>query len=219
MTRERFRTPEPGDQILRDELLMSHREELRLRQQVEQLAATNRNMSALLVAAEHRNNDMAKLLVTVRRMIESRDGAAVLAGIQEILVNVIGTEDFVIHATNDEGALVPIAGMGENYEKVKCLPTPRTDLAALVRAGRIVVGRVQRNAFPLPSAPEVAACVALTILDNVVGAIVIHRLLAHRETLNECDEDVLTLLAQYAGTAIMAADLRKEWRTLTVRGL
>lgn len=217
MTRERFRTPEPGDQMLRDELLMSHREEMRLRQQVEQLAATNRNMSALLVAAEHRNNDMAKLLVTVRRMIESRDGAAVLAGIQEILVNVIGTEDFVIYATDDEGALIPIAGMGEHYDSVRHGKGARADLATLVRAGRIVVGRVQRHAFPLASSPDVAACVALSIVDNVVGAVVIHSLLAHRETLSECDEDVLTLLAQYGATAIMAADVRREWTTLAVR--
>ncbi|MDB4907044.1 MAG: hypothetical protein JWO05_1828 [Gemmatimonadetes bacterium] len=191
-------------------------EERKLREQVEQLASTSRNISSLLMAAEHRNGEMMKLLTTVRRMIESRDGAEVLAGVQEILVSVIGTEQYVIYALGGDDTLVPIAGMGDCYLDARRRSPSRNELALVIRAGRSIVGRVQRHAFPLPDGQEMAACLPLSIIDRVVGAIVIHRLLPHREALDACDEEVLKLLATYAATAIIAAEQRATWSGLSL---
>jgi hypothetical protein len=61
---------------------------------------------------------------------------------------------------------------------------------------------------------NVAAVVPLCVIDRVLGAIVIARLLPHREALSICDRDILRLLGAYAATAIIAADRRGEWNQL-----
>jgi hypothetical protein len=58
----------------------------------------------------------------------------------------------------------------------------------------------------------VVACVPLTILDGLYGAIVIHQLLSHRTPLDTDDEELLMLLGKTAPTAMLAARHRLEWR-------
>src|SRR3954471_8779385 len=98
--------------ILRAELLDAHRELVRLRSQIEQLLASNRDLSSLLSTSAQRTDELVKIIVAFRRLLESVDAAAALRSIEEILINVIGTEDFVLMLNTDgpRKPLHPIAG-------------------------------------------------------------------------------------------------------------
>ena len=58
--------------------------------------SSNRDLSTLLVTTERRSGELVKIIVAFRRLLESGDSAAALRSIEEILINVIGTEDFVV---------------------------------------------------------------------------------------------------------------------------
>ena len=175
--------------ILRSELLEAHRELTRLRIQNEQLMASNRDLSTLLVGTERRSGELVKIIVAFRRLLEATDCASALRSIEEILINVIGTEDFVVLLITDSEHMRPVAGMGPSVQRATKAP-PSFD--ALHASNMRVV--------------------PLHIAENVVGAIVVDQLLPHRDPLNAHDDQVLTLLSRFAASAVMAAEHKKDWK-------
>jgi len=177
--------------ILRAELLDVHREVKTLRGRVEQLVASNDEMAGQLAAASRRTDDLLKSNVVYRRLLEACDAAAALSAVEEILSNIVGTEDFVILATTDQAALRPIAGMGISMRRAGERPPTLDELS-------------HGHSHVVP----------LYVAEHVVGAIVIGELMLHREPLGHADDQVLTLLSRFAASAMIAADERKHWHGL-----
>jgi hypothetical protein len=175
--------------ILRSELLEAHRELTRLRIQNEQLMCSNRDLSTLLVSTERRSGELLKIIVAFRRLLDAPDSAAALRSIEEILINVIGTEDFVVLLITDAEQMRPVAGMGPSVHRAQqCAPSLKTLYASQARV------------------------VPLHIAEHVVGAIVVDQLLPHRDKLNANDDQVLSLLSRFAASAVMAAEHQKGWK-------
>lgn len=179
--------------ILRTELLEAHRELSRLRNQNEQLMGSNRDLSSLLVNTERRSGELLKIIVAFRRLLEAGDSGEALRSIEEVLINIIGTEDFVILLITETDVLRVVGGMGPIVDR------------ALER--RLTLEELHENADRM---------VPLYIADNLVGAIGIAALLPHRDPLNANDDQVLHLLSRYAGTVIMAAQLHRTWTHVPV---
>lgn len=199
---------------LHDDLSGALNETDRLRGQVERMVATNHNLSALLLTTDARSGETLKLLVSVRALIESRDAAAAIDGLLDILVNVVGAADFFIYGLDhDDDTLIPIAGSGPSFNPVLRLPLGATWLGKVVRAGEVLIAPSRSNAVPLRGTTT-SAVVPLKVLERVLGAIIIADVLPHRASLAPCDRDVLGLLGAYAATAIIAADRRGEWNRL-----
>jgi hypothetical protein len=159
----------------------------------EQLVASNRDLSSLLSASSRVSGDLLRTIVALRRLLEAEDRAAALRSLEEILVNIIGTEDFVVLAKTDAPEMRAVAGMGPALDRARA--TPLT-LAEIPSAG--------------------ARTVPMNIAERVVGAIVIDRLLPHRGELDGADEQVLALLSSFAASAVMMAGQRKEWTRLSL---
>jgi GAF domain-containing protein len=196
-----------------DELDAALAEAERLRGQVTTLLNTHQQISSLLVAADTRVGDFMKLFVTIRAMIESRDANAALASLQDILVNVIGCEQFTIYSIDPrDRMLVPVSGSSAFVRASDGISLDQSWLGDVVRSGVMLVTTKRQPGERRVA--DVAAVVPLKVLDRVVGAIVIGSLLPHRELLGGRDREILGLLAAYAATAIIAADRRARWRQL-----
>jgi GAF domain-containing protein len=187
----------------------------RLRAQVSTLLDTHRQLSSLLVAADTRAGGLVKLLATVRAMIESRDAPAALDRLRDILMTVIGCEEFTIYSIDTRSQmLVPVGGSGTFSRAADSVPLHNSWLGGVVLAGsRLIVG----DGTLSPSErrySDVVAVVPLKVLDRTVGVIVVASLLPHRDSLGSCDREILELLGVYAATAIIAADRRARWRQL-----
>lgn len=199
---------------LNDDLAGALNETDRLRSQVERMIATNQNLSALLLSSDTRSGEMMKLLVAVRALLESRDATAAIAGLHDILTTVVGASDFFIYALDpvaDE--LVPVSGSGSTFHAEERLPLGTGWLGGVVRSGEVLIARPHGLTLRLGGLPT-AAVVPLKVLDRVLGAILIARVLPQRAELDVCDRDVLGLLGAYAATAIIAAERRREWYRL-----
>lgn len=187
----------------------------RLRLQVSALLTSQRRLSTMLVAADTRTGDLMKLLVTVRALIEARDASAALANLRDILINVVGTQDFVIYASDPrDQMLLPISGVGDSVRAAGPISLSHDVLGDIVMRGELIIRHGRGAVTPHRGIPNVAAVVPLKVLDRVVGAIVIARLLPHREPFGASDREILGLLAVYAATAIIATDRRSGWREL-----
>jgi hypothetical protein len=216
-SRAATRTSERQLHQLEDDLLIALGETDRLRTQLEQVVSTNLNLSALLISSDARSGELLKLLVSVRALLESRDAAAALVGVQDILINVVGTSEFVIYSLDGTtDCLVPIAGEGEAFTIAAPAAVNGSWLGDIVRGGEVMIPHSRRQQPGRGRRSNVAAVVPLRVLNRVLGAIVIARVLPHRELLDFCDREVLGLLGAYAATAIIAADRRGEWHQLPV---
>ncbi len=209
-------TFEPAALELDDDLALALDESDRLQVQLEHMAAANHNLSELLLNIDAQNDKLLKLLVAMRSLVESSSGAVALRRLQDILVTVIGSAEFLIYSVdNTIGSLVPIAGAGAAFDDDAAVSLHESTLGGMVRMGEVVVTPehphlAHRDDF------SAAAVVPLKVLDRVVGAIVINRLIPQRKSLGECDRDVLGLLGAYAASAIITADQRPEWNQLPV---
>ena len=167
---------------LRAELLHARRDLVRARTRAEQLVQSNRDLSSRWASSAHQANELLKMSVAFRRLSEARNEATALWAVKDVAINVIGTENFVVLARDAEDQMLPIAGMGPAFdEAIREAPT----LRELGESGDRVV--------------------SLHFGGEVVGALVIRRLLDHRPPLSAADEQVLRLLSHFAATAIVAA--------------
>ncbi len=167
--------------VLRAELLDARRDLVRVRTQAEQLILSNRDLYAQWTSASRQAGELLKMSVALRRLSEAGNAAAAVWAVEDVAINVVGTEDFVLLACDAGAAMYPVAGMGLAFdESLHQAPT----LAQLEKS--------EDRVFPLPFG------------GNVVGALVIRRLLEHRPPLSVADEQVLALLSHFAATAIVA---------------
>ena len=182
----------------------------RLQTQVEQLIASNRDLSELLLASERRRGEMMKLIVAFRRLVEATDAMSAIRAVEEILVTVIGTEDFVVLAAEGD-QLKPVAGFGSALQQARTTPLLVEHVTDSVpnRGAPAVVSRWL-------GVTDAVACIPLKIHDRIVGAVVIGSLLSHREPLGVHDNNVLCLLGDFAATSIIASEQRRSWDRMLI---
>ena len=184
----------PGEmRVLRSELLEAHRELNKLRTQNEQLIDSNKDLSQLLLATEKRTSSSLKLIVAYRALVQAEDRSAAMRAIEEILINVIGTENFVVLLLTDNDVMRVVAGMGPALDNL-----------------------FEKHPTYEQIESDARRMVPLFVDSNVVGAIAIQELLPHREGLDASDEQILQLLSQHAAVAIMCADQLHLWTRLSV---
>jgi hypothetical protein len=184
-----------------------YEERARLRTEVARLERHVSMLSTEVATADQKAGDQEKLLLAARRLESCADRGAVLAALQDILVTVVGSDDFVVLALDDEGRTMwPILGTGTNGAACGPLLVSDSLVSAALETGRCQiagprgVGELPRNG-PLASIP-------LMSWPHTVGALVLFTLVAHRTTLRSVDIELLEFLSSHAATAIQIADLR-----------
>jgi len=168
----------------------------------QQVEAENKDFAQRYVQVEEQNESLANLYVASHRLHSTLDSTEVLDCIKEILLNMIGSEDFGLFVVDDETHEFARAG----YEG---------DLAGRTEKARITPGRGPEGVAALTGEPyfgegneeEPCACVPLMIRERVVGLITIYKLLAHKRGLTPLDHQLLELLAGHAASALISSKL------------
>jgi GAF domain-containing protein len=190
------------------ELAALHEDRARLKSEVARLERHVSELAIELATADEKVGDLQKLILAAQRLDACADRAAVLEALRDIVITVIGSDDFVILAMDDDGCtLWPILGVGQSG--AACGPLLVTDdlVATAFRSGRRVIAP-PRGASGGPARADTVACVPLTSGSRKVGMLVLFTLLAHRAELRRNDVDVLDFLSAHAATALQIADLR-----------
>jgi hypothetical protein len=151
-----------------------------LQREVDRLADENQRITACFIGEEQRASDLMKLLLALRCLHEATDRAQLLGALEEVVVNVLGSEAMAICTVDGAGELVVERSLG-------------------VEEGRLAGVR-------LGEAPSDAlACVPIVRGRSVVGAIVIFGLLEHKAELEPLDLELLAMLSVHAGAALASA--------------
>ncbi len=192
---------------LHHQLEVHERDRSDLEQQLEQLETESRKYLEDYLEVEQQNTNLANLYVASYRLHSTLERGEVLAGIQEIIINLIGSEDLaVFEISGAEEMLRLAAAVGDQARAFPDLPDPvRSRIRESIRSGEIWI-RENGEAFPL------TACIPLQVDGEVTGAIVIFRLLQQKTAVEPVDRELFALLATHAATALYCTSLHATRR-------
>jgi hypothetical protein len=192
-----------------------HEDRSRLREEVARLGRHVSVLSTEVASADQRVSDLQTLLLAAERLASSADRAAVLATLQDLLVTVVGSDDFVVLALDEEGrTLWPILGVGATGVASGPVLVSDALVSSALETGTCQIA-APRRAGELPRR-EPLATVPLMSWPHAVGALVVFGLLAHRAALRPADVELLAFLSSHTAAAIQLADLRSTARRRTL---
>ena len=168
----------------------------------QQVEAENKDFAQRYVQVEEQNESLANLYVASHRLHSTLDSAEVMDCIKEILLNMIGSEDFGLFVVDDEtNELVRAGYEGETAGHPDKVQFP---LGEGLEGGVALAGQPY---FTDGDGGEPCACVPLKIKERVVGVITIYSLLSHKRGLTPLDHQLLELLAGHAASALISSKL------------
>jgi hypothetical protein len=202
------------EKIRLQEQLMNVREEMAQRldehstlvRRLSDVQRENESVAGRFVEIETQNTNLANLYVAGYQLHGSLDRGQVLGSIKEIVINLIGSEDFAIYEREGEDRLRMIDWFED--------PPP---VFLEVAFGDGIIGQVAASGeFFVANGDQgrsvgMAACVPLQVDGRVTGAIAIFKLLPQKQDgLEPLDEELLGLLASQAGIALYCTGLHAQ---------
>lgn len=173
----------------------------RLLHLVDEVSVSNTDLTGQLEELMQQITAMTNLYVSAYQLLRSLDPAEVLCAVEEIVINLIGCEHYVVARV--AGEVEVLGSMGLDAEYLAGLRPDDPLLGALRDHGRVIT---EPNGVPLALAGRKAvAAIPLRVGDRVEGAIVILRLLPQKDGLNFDDHELMELLASRAGIALQIA--------------
>jgi hypothetical protein len=178
-------------------------EQQRLKSQLDRTREESQSYSSRYAEIETQNSNLANLYVASYRLHGTLDRKEVIDTLQEIIANLIGSEEAGLYELNAaKQTLELVASFGLAPDGRRSLPLASGRVGQAARSGEIFVAE--------PGVPEdggLTACIPLKLDGKVTGAIAIHRLLPQKSGFEEVDRELFELLATHAATALYCTSL------------
>ncbi len=176
-----------------------------------QVEEENKDFANRYVEVESENNNLANLYVASYQLHSTLDFNESLKIILEIVMNLIGAEEFSIMMLDEktnELSIVAQEGMG---------PEARTS----IKLGDGIIGKAAKTgeAFYRDGDPtnlkgvdyiHPLVCIPLKIKEHVIGVIAIYKLLVQKQAFTNVDYELFSMLAGHAATAIFSSKLYSQ---------
>ena len=191
-------------------------EEENLKRRFDDMESEQRRFFEGYAEIEQQHNNLASLYVATYGLHGSMDRGEVLLAIQEIVTNLIGSEEmavFELDAGGEELELVRSRGVEPgDFER---LPIGSGRIGRVVSSGEMYIVDGQEpgdGQAALPQEATLTACVPFKIDGRVTGALAVFRLLDQKPGLEPLDFELFDLLGSQAAMALYATNLHERLR-------
>jgi GAF domain-containing protein len=174
---------------------------------VQGLRAENERLRSLVESltaeSEAQVANLASLYAAVTSVHGALDRPSVLSSVQEIVTNLIGSEELAIFEIDAaHGRLTLLASTG-----IEPGPYQEVDIGdgAIGRAAATGERLIRQEGGSLTEDGDAAltACIPLNVAGRVVGVLAVFRLLPHKGRLDAIDIDLFDVLAAHAASALL----------------
>ena len=190
-------------------------------EEIRSIEGENLRFAERYVEVEEENNNLANLYVASYQLHSTLDSSEVVKVILEIVINLIGAEIFCVYVC-EEGStdLVPVAAEGDPVAEFPVLQVGEGFVGQSVATGEVALGDPSETGTSPGAGGVPVVSIPLRVDDQAVGAIVIYRLLQQKDGFSALDDELFTLLAGHAATAIFASRLygQSERKLTTIQG-
>ncbi|HLA77717.1 MAG TPA: GAF domain-containing protein, partial [Vicinamibacteria bacterium] len=187
-----------------EEVARTRREQGRLQTQLRDIEQENQRYSAQYVEVERQNTNLANLYVASYRLHGTLDRDEVVTVVQEILANLVGSEESAIfEAAADGSTLALVAATGIDPGTCRSIAVGQGLIGRAVVSGEPWIRSAALPAEAQPYETELTACIPLLLDGRAIGAIALFRLLPQKSGVIEAlDRELFELLATHAATAL-----------------
>jgi transcriptional regulator with GAF, ATPase, and Fis domain len=176
-----------------------------------QVEEENKDFANRYIEVETENNNLANLYVASYQLHSTLDFNESLKIVLEIVMNLIGAEEFSIMMLDEktnELSIVAQEGMG-------------SEARASVKIGDGIIGETAKSGevYYREGDPtdlggvdytHPLVCIPLKIKEHVIGAIVIYKLLIQKQEFTGVDYELFSMLAGHAATALFSSKLYSQ---------
>jgi hypothetical protein len=190
-------------------------------EQLRSVESENLEFAERYVEIEDENNNLANLYVASYQLHSTLDVEEVVKTIQEIVINLIGADVFAVYVCDESSDLLgAVASEGEPIAAFPDLTVGEGFVGKSIADGEVVLGDPAALGRSPMDGGEPVVSIPLRVDDQPVGAIVIYKLLQQKDGFNALDDELFTLLAGHAATAIFASRLYSlsERKLSTIKG-
>jgi nitrate/nitrite-specific signal transduction histidine kinase len=199
---------------LREELDRVSHEQNDLRRQLAEIEAANQKYSNQYLEVEQQNNNLANLYVASFQLHSTLDRDEVVSAIQEIIINLIGSEELAIYEMSADAATLRLVGhFGIDPVAYATVPVGSGIIGKTAVSGEVYFPGIPARGVdlaPTPREANLTACVPLKLQDKVIGALAVFRLLPQKSGLEAVDLELFNLLGTHAATALYLSKLHSE---------
>ena len=174
---------------------------------VQSLLAENDRLRTLVESlkteSEAQVANLASLYVAVTSVHGALDRPSVLTSVQEIVTNLIGSEEMAIFETDAEhGRLMLLASTGIEPGSYQEIYVGEGAIGRAAATGERLI-RAEGGSLSEEGDAALTACIPLKVAGRVVGVLAVFRLLPHKLRLDAIDIDLFDVLAAHAASALL----------------
>jgi len=185
------------------------KEKAEILERILQVERENQDFAERYVEVEAENNNLANLYIASYQLHSTLDFREVLQIITEIIINLIGAEEFAILLLDEKtNELNAVATEGITCEEIPSMMMGSGTIGSVAKTGDNYF--VEDMAGYARDFQNPMVCIPLKIKEHVIGVIVIYKLLIQKKTFAPVDYELFTLLAGHAATAIFSSKLYSE---------
>jgi transcriptional regulator with GAF, ATPase, and Fis domain len=171
----------------------------------------NKDFANRYIEVESENNNLANLYVASYQLHSTLDFNESLKIILEIVMNLIGAEEFSIMMLDEKtNELTIVAQEGMGPEARASVKLGEGTIGAAARSGE----SFYRDGDPTDLAGvdylHPLVVIPLKIKDHVIGVIVIYKLLVQKQEFSNVDYELFSMLAGHAATALFSSKLYSQ---------
>ncbi|MFA5073628.1 MAG: GAF domain-containing protein [Nitrospirota bacterium] len=171
----------------------------------------NKDFANRYIEVEAENNNLANLYVASYQLHSTLDFSESLKIILEIVMNLIGAEEFSIMMLDEKtNELSIVAQEGMESESHASIKLGDGIIGASAKSGEAFYRDGDPTDLKEVDYLHPLVCIPLKIKEHVIGVIVIYKLLVQKRTFSNVDYELFTMLAGHAATALFSARLYSQ---------
>lgn len=200
---------DPEADRLRQRVAELEQEKQEILDRIKHVEAENADFANRYVEIEQENNNLANLYIASYQLHSTLDFREVLQIIMEIIINLIGAEEFALMLLDEKtNKLQAVACEGLEIGELPTVALGEGIIGQMAKTGENYFIDDLENYERDMLHPVV--CIPLKIKEHVIGVIVIYKLLEQKSKFADVDFELFTLLAGHAATAIFSSRLYSE---------
>jgi hypothetical protein len=195
---------------LQEEIERDRREHVQLQQRLVEIEVENQSFSERFLEVEQNNSNLANLYVVSYRLHGTLERSEVLLVIEEIIINLIGSEELAVFEVNEDGSSLDlVSSFGIEPERYRHIPMGSGLIGQVAVEGRPYIAE-RRAHEELPENDHLIACIPLKLADRVTGAVAMFSLLPQKSGLGSLDYELFDLLATHAAMALYCSGIQER---------
>jgi hypothetical protein len=178
-----------------------------LKRRLATLEAAHAECDMRIKELSDQNTSLVQLTVASQLLAASLEREGVLSAIEEVVVNMIGSEEFAIFDLDVDGESLKLARLRGIDGSSPRLRLATGALRYAIQSGKTLVARARR-ATAESADGGLTAAIPLKIESQVTGVVAIFRLLEQKAGLDPTDHELFEVLSRQAAMALYSTAYR-----------